>query len=117
MNPARLPRLNALLAVVLALFYLAWWWHFGASTRPLALTVVALAVVPLLLLAPWLWKANRFGTSLAGFILPFHFAFAVMELVANPGVRGWLAVQTFLSFVLLVGIMASLRQVDVTARD
>lgn len=113
MNGLLLPRLNAVLAAALLLFYVAWWLNAGKPLEMLSLTALAVAVVPLLLLAPALWAANRFGTTLAGFILPFHFAYAVMELIANPAVRGWVALQTFLSLLLLVGTMASLRQVRV----
>lgn len=105
-----LPRLNASLSIVLAVFYFAWWTSVGAPTTTLALSAVTLAAVPLLLLAPALLYGNRFGSTLAGFILPFHFAYAVMELVANPHARAWIAAQTFLSLLLLIGVMANLRQ-------
>ncbi len=111
MNARHLPRINASLAVALALFYLAWWWTSGASLMALPLTALLAASLPLLLLAPALYAANRFGTTLAGLILPFHFAYAVMELIANPPVRAWVAVQTFVALLLLIGVMASLRQV------
>lgn len=111
MNGTFLPRLNAMLAALLVLFYVAWWLSGGASTKPLPLTALLAATVPLLLLLPALWAGRRFGTTLAGFILPFHFAYAVMELIANPAVRGWVALQTFLSLLLMIGTMANLRQV------
>jgi len=106
-------RINVALAAMLLLFYVVWWWSFGAPLGMLPVTALLAAVVPLALLLPALWHGNRFGTSLAGFIVPFHFAYAVMELVANPAARAWIAVQTFLSLLLLITVMASLRQVSV----
>ena len=108
-----LPKMNAAFTVLLALFYLAWWLSLGASTSTLALAMLSLAIVPLLLLLPSVWQARRFGSTLAGFLMMLHFAYAVMELIANPAERGWIAVQTFLSLVLMTGIMASLKQVRI----
>ena len=107
-------RINALLATLLTGFYLAWWWYLGAPPGKLPLAALTAATLPLVLLLPALWSGNRFGMSLAGFIVPFHFAYAVMELVANPPARAWIAVQTFLSLVLFTCVMAGLRQVDTT---
>ncbi|HEX7030568.1 MAG TPA: DUF2069 domain-containing protein [Gammaproteobacteria bacterium] len=107
----RLARMNAVLAIALAVFYIAWWLNAGMPVKALPLAALFAAVVPLLLLAPSLWNARRFGGTLAGFILPFHFAFAVMELVANTEARAWVAVLTFLSLLLMTGIMATLRQI------
>lgn len=110
MNP-NLQKINTALSGLLMLFYVSWWGSLGAPSGMLPLAVLAIAVVPLALLLPALWTGNRFGTTLAGLLIPFHFAYAVMELVANPAARGWIAVQTFLSLVLLITVMASLRQV------
>lgn len=107
-----LARANTALAILLVVFYLTWWLNAGMPMRALPLSALLAAVVPLVLLMPALWNARRFGSSLAGFILPFHFAFAVMELVANPDARAWVAVLTFLSLLLMTGVMATLRQVQ-----
>ena len=110
---AKLPRINAALALLLALFYVAWWMSLGAPTSTLAVSVLLLATGPWLIVLRALWRANRFGTTLAGFLVMLHFAYAVMELVANPAARGWIAIQTFLSLLLLTSVMASLKQVRV----
>lgn len=110
MNPM-LQKINVVLTGLLMLFYVSWWGSLGAPLGTLPLAVLAIAVIPLALLLPALWKGNRFGTTLAGFLVPFHFAYAVMELVANPVARSWIAVQTFLSLILLISVMAGLRQV------
>ena len=110
----KLQMFNAALTGVLILFYLSWWGSLGAPLGALPLAVLATAIVPLALLLPALWTGNRFGTTLAGLLIPFHFAYAVMELIANPAARGWIAVQTFLSLLLLITVMASLRQVSST---
>ena len=112
----KLQMFNAALTGVLILFYLSWWGSLGAPLGTLPLAVLAIAIVPLALLLPALWNGNRFGTTLAGLLIPFHFAYAVMELIANPAARGWIAVQTFLTLLLLITVMASLRQID-TAKD
>lgn len=111
MKTGLLQRLNALLALLLVMFYFTWWMRYGASLQPLPLAALLAATLPLLLLAPALWTGARFGTTLAGFVLPFHFAYAVMELVANPSARPWIATQTFLSLLLMILVMASLRQI------
>lgn len=103
---------NAVLAALLMALYVSWWWALGASLGGLPLAVLAAAILPVALLTPALWSGKRFGMSLAGFIIPLHFAYAVMELVANPEARAWIAVQTFLSLVLFAGVMAGLRQVS-----
>lgn len=105
-----LPRLNACAALLLALLYVAWWIRAGAAFTPLHVTLLLLAAAPLFALAPALWHGQRFGTALAGVVVPFHFAWAVMELVANPAVRGWVAAQSFLALLLFVGSMSTLRQ-------
>ena len=111
MNPAFMRKLNAALTGTLAMLYVGWWMATGAPGDALSMTALLVAIVPLVLLAPLLWQGRRFATALAGLILPFHFAFAVMELVANPEVRPWVALQTFIAFVLFATVMASLRQV------
>lgn len=108
---SKLQKINTAFSGLLILFYVSWWGSFGAPSGMLPLAVLSVAVVPLALLLPALWAGKRFGTTLAGLITPFHFAYAVMELIANPAARGWIAVQTFLSLVLLITVMASLRQV------
>lgn len=112
MNPI-LQKINTALTGLLMLFYISWWISFGAPLGTLPLAVLSIAVIPLALLLPALWTGNRFGTTLAGLFIPFHFAYAVMELIANPDARGWIAVQTFLSLILLITVMASLRQVGI----
>jgi len=102
---------NAVLSLALVALYLAWWLASGGPLQILPLAALLAAVLPLLLLAPSLWQGRRFGGTLAGFILPFHFAFAVMELVANAEARAWVAGQCFLSLLLMTGIMANLRQI------
>jgi len=111
MNGNFLPRLNAALALALCVLYCAWWLAAGAPMQALPVAALLLAILPLAALAPFLWRGQRFSVALAGLILPFHFAFAVMELIANPEVRLWVAVQTFLTFLLFALVMASLRQV------
>lgn len=111
MKRESLYRSNAVLAALLVALYLAWWWFAGAPDAALPLTALVVACGSLLLLLPFLWTGSRFATSLAGFIVPFHFAFAVMELVANPSVRGWVAAQAFLALLMFVLVMASLRQI------
>lgn len=111
MNESIMLKLNAALAIALNGLYLAWWLAMGAPAAALPLTALLLAIVPLALLVPFLWRGRRFAIALAGLILPFHFAFAVMELVANPDARGWVALQTFLTFVLFATVMTTLRQV------
>lgn len=116
MNPA-LQKINTALTATLMLFYVSWWGSFGAPLGVLPLAVLSIAVIPLALLLPAMWTGSRFGTTLAGLLIPFHFAYAVMELIANPAARGWIAVQTFLSLILLITVMASLRQIGTAQTD
>lgn len=107
---------NAVLAGALVVLYCAWWLATGASNEMLSLVALAFAVLPLLALLPGLWREQRFATALAGLVVPFHFAFAVMELFADPAARAWVAVQSFFALVLFVGVMANLQQAPGSSR-
>lgn len=111
MNDSPLLHVNALLAATLTVFYAIWWYSLGAPLTAWPLAVFAVAAGSLVLLIPPLWRGRRFGTTLAGFIVPFHFAYGVMEMVANPAMRGWAALQAAMALVLFVTVMASLKQV------
>ena len=103
-----LPRINAVAATLLVILYVAWWLAAGMDME-LGLTMLVVGGLPLLLTLPALWSGRRIGTTVAGFIVAFHLAYAMMELFANPAVRGWVAAQTFLSLVLFIGTMVVLR--------
>ena len=103
-----LPKINALSAALLVILYIAWWIAAGME-KGLGLTILVAGGLPLLLTLPALWSGRRIGTTIAGFLVAFHLAYAMMELFANPAVRGWVATQTFLSLVLFVGTMVVLR--------
>ncbi|MDX1442240.1 MAG: DUF2069 domain-containing protein [Gammaproteobacteria bacterium] len=102
-----LPRMNAVAAALMVLLYVAWW--IDAEMPRLGLVMLGAAVLPLLLTLPALWQARRIGTTVAGFVVAFHLAYAMMELFANPEVRGWVAAQTFLALLLFTGTMVVLR--------
>lgn len=103
-----LARINAMAAAMLVILYIAWWLAAGRDPG-LGLTMLVVGGLPLLLTLPALWKARRIGTTVAGFLVAFHLAYAMMELFANPEVRGWVAAQTFLALLLFVGSMIVLR--------
>lgn len=108
-----LPRINAAAAALLVILYVAWW--LAAGMPRLGLVMLGVGALPLLLTLPALWRARRIGTTIAGFLVAFHLAYAMMELFANPAVRGWVAAQSFLALVLFVGTMVVLR--SGSARD
>lgn len=100
---------NALFCSALIFLYAAWWLHLGQPRDALSLTLLTAGILPLLPLIPGLWQGWRTPTVIAGFITPFYFAHAVMELFANPDVRAWVAVETFFTAVLFAGSIAALK--------
>ena len=109
MNPQILHRFNALVATLLATLYAAWWFSSESRDTDVVQVFSVIAVFPNALLVAWLWRGNRTATTIAGFLAPFYFAHAAMELFANPAVRGWVAIETFLSASLFLGAMLALR--------
>lgn len=103
-----LPRINATAAGLLIVLYTAWWLASGRDTD-LGMTMLMVGAIPLALTLPSLWQARRIGTTIAGFLVAFHLAYAMMELFANPAIRGWVATQTFLALILFIGSMTVLR--------
>lgn len=108
-NTQGLHRFNAVMAAMLATLYAAWWFSSESRDTDVVQLFSIIAVIPNALLVPWLWRGNRTATTIAGFVAPFFFAHAAMELFANPAVRGWVAVATFLSVSLFLGTMLALR--------
>lgn len=109
MNPKTLHRFNAIIATLLAALYATWWFSSESRDTDVVQVFSVIAVFPNALLVAWLWRGNRTATTLAGFLAPFYFAHASMELFANPAVRGWVAIETFLSASLFLGAMLALR--------
>ncbi|MDX1455228.1 MAG: DUF2069 domain-containing protein [Gammaproteobacteria bacterium] len=109
MNSIALARINSVLAAGLALLFASWWFASTSTEPDVVRTFSLIGIIPNLLLVPGLWLGNRTATTIAGFIAPFYFAHAVMELWANPAVRGWVLVETLLSAALFMGAMIYLR--------
>lgn len=109
MKPNTLHRFNAVMAAMLALLYAAWWFASESRDTDVVQLFSLIAIVPNGVLVAWLWRGNRTATTIAGFLAPFYFAHAAMELFANPAVRGWVTVATFLSVSLFLGAMLALR--------
>ena len=109
MNSIALARINSVLAAGMVLLFALWWMNSKSIDTDTVRTFSLIAIIPNLLLIPGLWLGNRTATTIAGFIAPFYFAHAVMELWANPAVQGWVLVETLLSAALFMGAMIYLR--------
>jgi uncharacterized membrane protein len=95
--------LLALLAVVVLLVV-------RAAPNPLSAGLLALfLLVPLLMPLPGLWRSRRRTYAWATLCLTPHFVFALMELVANPGLRPLAAAMLLLGTGLVIALVAYLR--------
>ena len=91
-----------LLAVLVA-------WHLSAQSRLAAGMLLLATVVPLLFPLPALWRTQRLGYRWAPLTLVPGLAWALTELVANPGARGFAVLTALLAFLALAGVVATLR--------
>ncbi len=94
--------LAALLAVFIA-------WHvarFSAATAGLA---CGLGVAPWLALAPGLWRGDPKRLTVGLLLTTPYLGYGLMEVLANPGARGFAAATVLLAFALAVALAAALR--------
>jgi uncharacterized membrane protein len=84
-------------------------WHLAHFTPRTATLVIALAVVP------WLWplrgllRGDRRTYAASTLIVLPYLAYGLMEVLANPGARGYAGTTVFLAFGLFVALVAYLR--------
>ena len=84
-------------------------WHalrFSAATATL---LVTLGVLPWLAIAPALWRGDRRRHVWATLLTAPYLGYGLMEVLANPGARGYAASLVMLAFALFVALVAFLR--------
>jgi uncharacterized membrane protein len=84
-------------------------WHLAAPSRLAAAMLLLVTVVPLLVPLPALWRTQRSTYRWAPLTLAPGLAWALTELVANPGARGFAVLAALLAFLALSGVVATLR--------
>lgn len=94
--------------------HLAWqvvWWAVlnPPDSMPTAM-VLSIALVPLLVFLPAVWRKSPRGLVLAGCVMLFYFAVGVMEWWAGSTTRLGGAVQTLLSVTFIAAFTAGLRR-------
>ena len=100
---------RATLAVWTMLLAVLTAWHLSAPSGLAAAMLLLVTVVPLLVPLPALWRTQRSAYRWAPLTLAPGLAWALTELVANPGARGFAVLAALLAFLALAGVVATLR--------
>jgi uncharacterized membrane protein len=80
------------------------------ASSPLSAAMLAMfLLVPLLMPLPGVWRSRRRTYAWATLCLTPHFIFALMELVANPGLRPLAAAMLLVGTGLAIALVAYLR--------
>ncbi len=77
-------------------------WGILAQQR---LVVMLVAVAPLLLPLPGLWRGSRYSGAWSSLLVIPYMLFGLVEVIANPAVRLIAALELTLSFVLFAGLL------------
>ena len=93
----------AALALAFALWHLT---RFSARTAALALVV---GCAPWLLVARGLWRGERRSYALACLLTVPCLGYGLMEVLANPGARGYAGATVLASCVAFLALVAYLR--------
>lgn len=94
--------------------WLALWLGVLASAPPsVRLTWAGLSLLPLALLAPFLFRGNKAGYAWAGFLSLGYFAQGIAVTLGSRSIHG--AVEIFLSILLFFGAAAALRELQIKA--
>jgi hypothetical protein len=99
------------LAFVLLLALLAVFvsWHGARFSPRTALVASALGVAPWLLAARALWRGGRDSYLAALLLTTPYLCYGLMEVLANPGARGYAGATVGLAFALAIALVACLR--------
>ncbi len=84
-------------------------WHSLRLQPTGAVLAIAFTVGPWLVLWPLVWRGNRRAHVLAAILAAPTLAYALMELLANPGAHTFAAITLFAAFAVFIGAAAWLR--------
>ena len=96
--------------MALALWIALWLGVLAAAPPTVRLVWAAVSLLPLALLAPFLFRSTKAGSSWAGFLSLGYFAQGVAVTWGSRSVNG--AVEIFLSILLYFGASAALRELQ-----
>lgn len=96
--------------IALIVIQVIWFgWLYPPDVLPQGF-VLAVMLGPLLAVSWGVWKTQVRSMVIAGFILLFHFCFAVAEAYASSSVRALALLQILLITIYFIGLLAVRRQ-------
>lgn len=84
-------------------------WHAARYSAPTAAFAAALGLIPWLAVAPGLWRGDRRRYVAALLITAPYLGYGLMEVLANPGARGYAGAVVLLAFAQSAALIAFLR--------
>lgn len=84
------------------------WWGTADGTPPKVLMTL-LAIAPLLLPLPGLWRGSRYTAAWASLLVVPYMLLGVVESIANPAARLAAGIELGLSFALFAGLLVFAR--------
>ncbi|MGH8494559.1 MAG: DUF2069 domain-containing protein [Gammaproteobacteria bacterium] len=90
---------------VALMIVVALWCASGPGRSALTL----LAIAPLMLPLPGLWRGSRYTAAWASLLVIPYMLFGVVEVVADPAVRPIAGVELAVSFLLFAGLLVLAR--------
>jgi uncharacterized membrane protein len=114
-----MPRLTGRLLVrsaflLLSLWLAVWLGLLGNAPVDVRLVWAAVSLLPLAVLAPFLFRSLKLGYAWSGFLSLGYFAQGVAVALASTGGRLYGAVEIFLSLLLFFASSAALREARAT---
>ncbi|MCZ8130693.1 MAG: DUF2069 domain-containing protein [Steroidobacteraceae bacterium] len=107
---AAVPRARAVVLVLLvALLAVLMAWHALRYASGPATLAIAVAVLPWLAPLRGLLAGNRRTYAIASLLAIPYLGYGLMEVLANPGARGYAGATVFLAFGLFIALIAYLR--------
>lgn len=100
MSGRTLARLLCANVTALLIVVAAW-----SASEPRRSGLTLLAVAPLLLPLPGLWRGSRYTAAWASLLIIPYMLFGLVEVVANPAARFIAGLELFVSFVLFGGLL------------
>ncbi|HEU5398514.1 MAG TPA: DUF2069 domain-containing protein [Gammaproteobacteria bacterium] len=94
--------------LVLAVWLAVWLGILAAAPGSVRLVWAGLSLLPLALLAPFLFRGTKAGYTWAGFLSLGYFAQGIAVTLGSRSVHG--AIEIFLSILLFFGATAALRE-------
>ena len=84
-------------------------WHASRFSTGTATRLIALGVLPWAVLAPGLWRGDRIRHVWATLLAAPYLCYGIMEVLANPGARGYAGGLVLITCALFIALVAYLR--------